>query len=140
MEVPDAGDFVDIDTASGVEITWLARNGRPHGEALDAAVRGGRGLLSTAGMHHRGEEPEDVDIDEVILWDTPTTAAQRAASVPSAQAGPNEHAESSNFYAWIAGEAGTVKELRRYLVRDLGVDRKRVAFMGYWRRGKSEGI
>ncbi|GAB3524084.1 siderophore-interacting protein [Arthrobacter monumenti] len=143
VEVPDADDFVDIDTASGVEITWLARNGRPHGEALDAAVRGGRGLLSTAGMNHRGEEPEDVDIDEVILWDTPTTAAQRAEAAPAvspARDSPNEHAESTNFYAWIAGEAGTVKELRRYLVRDLGVDRRRVAFMGYWRRGKSEGI
>ena len=38
----------------------------------------------------------------------------------------------------IAGEAGTVKELRRYLVRDVGIDRKQVAFMGYWRQGKAE--
>lgn len=154
VEVPDAQDFLDVDTASDVEITWLARNGRPHGEALSAAVRGGRGLLSTAGMNHRGEEPEDVDIDKDILWDTPSTAA-RATQTPQtvhvAGAGPdaaagrempglNREAEAANFYAWIAGEAGTVKELRRYLVRDLGVDRRRVAFMGYWRRGKSEGI
>lgn len=31
-----------------------------------------------------------------------------------------------------------IKEMRRYLVRDAGIDRKQVAFMGYWRRGKSE--
>ncbi|WP_162149045.1 SIP domain-containing protein, partial [Arthrobacter sp. H41] len=28
--------------------------------------------------------------------------------------------------------------LRRYLVRDVGIDRKQVAFMGYWRQGRSE--
>ncbi|WP_026819479.1 siderophore-interacting protein [Arthrobacter castelli] len=135
LEVPTAADFMDVATASDVEITWIARNDRQHGEALSAAVRGGRGLLSAAGMHHRGEEPEDVDIDSTILWDTPALAGE-----PGGEAEQDTAAgESENFYAWIAGEAGTVKELRRYLVRDLGVDRRRVAFMGYWRRGRSEG-
>ncbi|MFK0243469.1 siderophore-interacting protein [Amycolatopsis azurea] len=41
-------------------------------------------------------------------------------------------------YAWLAGEAGLVKELRRHLVRERGVDRKRIDFCGYWRQGKSE--
>ncbi|RAE70941.1 hypothetical protein DN540_32495, partial [Burkholderia multivorans] len=27
----------------------------------------------------------------------------------------------------------------RYLVQEIGVDRKQVAFMGYWRQGKAEG-
>jgi NADPH-dependent ferric siderophore reductase len=31
-----------------------------------------------------------------------------------------------------------VKGLRRQLVQGQGVDRKRVAFMGYWRLGQSE--
>jgi NADPH-dependent ferric siderophore reductase len=31
-----------------------------------------------------------------------------------------------------------IKSLRRFLVSDLGIDRKRVAFMGYWRLGKAE--
>ena len=56
--------------------------------------------------------------EESVLWDEATSSGGR--------------------YAWIAGEAGTVKELRRYLVRDAGIDRKQVAFMGYWRRGKQE--
>ncbi|MFJ1796727.1 siderophore-interacting protein [Kitasatospora griseola] len=41
-------------------------------------------------------------------------------------------------YAWIAGEAGTVKALRRHLVRERGLDRRAVSFAGYWRRGASE--
>lgn len=38
-------------------------------------------------------------------------------------------------YAWLAGEAGAVTRLRRHLVRDLGVDRRAVSFMGYWKLG-----
>ncbi|MGW1891553.1 siderophore-interacting protein [Streptomyces sp. NPDC002004] len=41
-------------------------------------------------------------------------------------------------YAWIAGESGSVKELRRHLVRERGIDRKSVTFVGYWRRGLTE--
>ncbi|MGW4296403.1 SIP domain-containing protein, partial [Micromonospora chersina] len=41
-------------------------------------------------------------------------------------------------YAWIAGEAGMVKAVRRHLVGERGLDRRRVTFAGYWRRGASE--
>jgi NADPH-dependent ferric siderophore reductase len=37
--------------------------------------------------------------------------------------------------AWIAGESRMVTTLRGALVGELGVDRARVAFMGYGRRG-----
>ncbi|MET7968479.1 siderophore-interacting protein [Micromonospora sp. NPDC005305] len=41
-------------------------------------------------------------------------------------------------YAWIAGEAGMVRSVRRHLVGERGLDRRRVTFAGYWRRGASE--
>ncbi|MDX3226198.1 siderophore-interacting protein [Streptomyces sp. ME19-01-6] len=41
-------------------------------------------------------------------------------------------------YAWLAGEAGTVRALRRHLVRDRGFDRKAVTFTGYWRLGATD--
>ncbi|WP_374207956.1 siderophore-interacting protein [Streptomyces sp. MUM 203J] len=41
-------------------------------------------------------------------------------------------------YVWIAGESGTVKTLRRHFVNERGLDRRRVTFTGYWRRGLSE--
>lgn len=40
-------------------------------------------------------------------------------------------------YAWIGGEAGEVRRLRRTLLTS-GFDRKRVTFTGYWRRGATE--
>jgi iron complex transport system ATP-binding protein len=39
-------------------------------------------------------------------------------------------------YVWLAGEAGVVTGLRRYLLREAGFDRRSVAFMGYWRQGR----
>ncbi|MBM7439002.1 siderophore-interacting protein [Streptomyces sp. HB132] len=41
-------------------------------------------------------------------------------------------------YAWIAGESAGVRGLRRHLVREREFDRRRVTFVGYWRRGLSE--
>lgn len=41
-------------------------------------------------------------------------------------------------YAWVAGESGAVRALRRHLVHERGIARGRVAFSGYWRLGASE--
>ncbi|MFJ7153182.1 siderophore-interacting protein [Streptomyces sp. NPDC100445] len=41
-------------------------------------------------------------------------------------------------YVWLAGESGQVKAVRRYFVAECGVDRRRVTFVGYWRRGMTE--
>ena len=45
---------------------------------------------------------------------------------------------SGTPYAWIAGEAGQVRALRRHLVDGRGFARGAVTFMGYWRRGRAE--
>ncbi len=119
IEVPNTEDIQGSSTRSGVSVQWLPRGSHPHGELLASAVRAAV-AIPAAGAVVTGAEPEDVDVDETILWETATASTQP-------------------FYAWLAGEAGTIKELRRYLVRDAGMDRKQVAFMGYWRRGKSEG-
>jgi iron complex transport system ATP-binding protein len=144
LEVPEAGDFLDLKTDADVEITWLARgaaigHSRPHGEMLQEAVRlavpvpGWVAIKAADGG--AGPEPEDVNVDVDILWETPArmdTAAIGATKNPDVPAG------GMPFYAWIAGEAAVIKDMRRYLVRDVGIDRKQVAFMGYWRQGKAE--
>lgn len=155
LEVADPADFRDISTDSAVEITWLARHERPHGELLDAVVRraipvpawislavpfsvaveadsaAGRSLAAAAAR----PEPEEVNIDETILWETPQ---RLQVSALEGSRNPGRPPGALPFYAWIAGEAALVGGLRRYLVRDVGVDRKQVAFMGYWRRGRAE--
>ncbi|WP_404286719.1 SIP domain-containing protein [Glutamicibacter arilaitensis] len=118
IEVPETTDILGASTRSGVSVQWLTRGTNEHGTLLSAAVRDVV-AIPAAGAVHTDADPEDIDVDAQILWETGA-------------------AESAPFYAWIAGEAGMVKELRRYLVREAGIDRKQVAFMGYWRRGKTE--
>ncbi|TDC75487.1 siderophore-interacting protein [Streptomyces hainanensis] len=50
----------------------------------------------------------------------------------------DRHLPPGTSYAWLAGEAGHVRALRRHLVNDRGFDRGRVTFTGYWRRDASE--
>ncbi|WP_066460377.1 siderophore-interacting protein [Sanguibacter suarezii] len=140
IEVPHEGDALPVALPDGVRLTWLPRHGAnvvasDHGVLLDRAVRDHmRGCAQSAAEAAAASsaELEDIDIDAGILWEVPAAGgtAPLAASPGCALRG---------CYAWIAGEAGVVKDLRRHLVRDLGIDRRSVAFMGYWRRGKAEG-
>ncbi|KGN31705.1 side tail fiber protein [Knoellia sinensis KCTC 19936] len=42
-------------------------------------------------------------------------------------------------YAWVCGEAGMVTEVRRHLVKSVGLDRRNVLFSGYWKLGQERG-
>ncbi|GAA3544213.1 siderophore-interacting protein [Amycolatopsis ultiminotia] len=39
-------------------------------------------------------------------------------------------------YAWVAGEASTIRQLRRHLVTERGFGKDQVYFAGYWRLGE----
>ncbi|UOZ10071.1 siderophore-interacting protein [Amycolatopsis sp. WQ 127309] len=89
IEVSGREERQTFETRGAVEVHWLVRGARPHGEALLEAVR--------------------------------------AATFPS-----------GTPYAWVSGEAGVVKLVRRHLVRERDVDKRRICFTGYWRLGMSE--
>ena len=130
LEVPAGADVQAVAHPDGVEVVWLPREGVPLGSRLNAAVLEHLGL---AGLCL--DEPEDVDPD---LWETPSYSS--SGEVVDARAGAAGSGRGlDDVYAWIAGESGVVTALRRALVRDLGMDRRQVAFMGYWRRGVSMG-
>ncbi|QHC68425.1 SIP domain-containing protein [Rathayibacter sp. VKM Ac-2759] len=119
LEVPSAEDRLALRHPAGVSVTWIDRSaGAAPGAALGTSVRAWATRFLTA--HHRGVEVSDVDVDSQMLWEVP------------------EESTDPGLYAWIAGEAGAIKLIRRCLVTELGLDRKRVAFMGYWRTGRSE--
>jgi NADPH-dependent ferric siderophore reductase len=129
LEVPTPADVLNTAAPAGVEITWLPRRPddgappAPRGALLVAAVVDALDELADVLSPTPGIELDDVDVDAGILWE-----------VPQAEIAPNR---SSGVYAWLAGEAGVVKGLRRHLVQERGVDRRSVAFMGYWRDGRS---
>ncbi len=120
IQVPTAKDALPVIHGDAASITWLARDTDPR--SLDDAVRvwlaGHRSAYAPA-LTRGAQELEDIDVDTDLLWDSPETG-------------------QGDFYAWLAGEAAVIKGLRRLLVSEVGIDRSRVAFMGYWRRGKAE--
>lgn len=125
LEVPLAADVQALRHPRGIEVTWIAREGGRRGERLHAAV------LEHLGAPLRPIEVADEEIDP-DLWETPSYSSSGEAV--DERVGHVGH-DLDDLYAWIAGEAKVVTALRRALVRDLEVDRRQVAFMGYWRDG-----
>lgn len=121
LEVPVAADVRDVTHPAGVSVTWLPRDGAELGSLLQAAV-----------LEHLGAPVEVADVadDEVDpdLWETPMYSSSGEIEAPL-------EATTDGVYAWIAGESKVVTSLRRALVNELGMDRRQVSFMGYWRRG-----
>ena len=74
-------------------------------------------------------------MDHDILWETP---ARMDAAAIGAGRNPDKPAGALPFYAWIAGEAGSSRRCGGTWCGTSGIDRKQVAFMGYWRQGKAE--
>ena len=127
LEVPVAGDVLDVRGPSGMEVVWLPRGEAALGERLTAAVVAHLG--ETAGSDPTMIDESEVDPD---LWETPTYSS---SGEPLDDTAVTVGHDLDGLYAWIAGESAVVTALRRYLVKELGMDRRQVAFMGYWRRG-----
>jgi NADPH-dependent ferric siderophore reductase len=126
LEVPVAEDVLDVACPTGMEVVWLPRGDAPLGERLTGAVLAHLGE-PVAGVDEPG--PDEVDPD---LWETPTYSS---SGEPLDVAAVTVGHDLDGIYAWIAGESAVVTGLRRHLVNELGMDRRQVAFMGYWRRG-----
>ena len=65
------------------------------------------------------------------LWETPTYSSSGEELDGPVTVGH----DVAGIYAWIAGESRMVTTLRRCLVNEVEMDRRQVAFMGYWRHG-----
>lgn len=119
IEVPTAADELPLVHPTGVTVDWLPRDGAAaSGSRLEDAVR-----EWAAGALRSGGAPDGVVVeedDEDILWEVPATP------------------DGAGLSAWLAGEAGAITRIRRHLVAERGVDRSRVAFMGYWKLGRAE--
>lgn len=118
IEVPGTRDVLDVRTPPGLRLVWLPRTGLPHGQRTMAAVSALFGMPVPPGLV--GTAVDD-------LWETPAYSSSGEAT--------EDGAPDRGLYAWVAGESTMVTALRRLLVHDVGLPRRQVAFMGYWRRG-----
>ncbi|WP_374774113.1 siderophore-interacting protein [Streptomyces sp. NBC_01310] len=78
--------------------------------------------------------PADADITWIVREGHGRERTEQVLSVLRAA----EPAAAEAPYAWLAGEAGTIRAVRRHFVQERSVDRRAVRFTGYWRLGASE--
>lgn len=123
LEVPHATDVQQLAAPPGMTVTWLVRGAAEVGDRLVPEVRRHLALPPTA-----GEVDVVVDPD---LWETPHWSSSGESVDDVVHIGH----DLDDLFCWIAGESAMVTTLRRALVSELGLDRRQVAFMGYWRRG-----
>lgn len=121
IEIPTPDDALPISAPPGIEVRWLARAGAAHGTLLTPAVLGHLGAVLV------DDEPPAAEPVADLVWETPQFSS---LGEQVSKTRPNRHT-----YHWIAGESGMVTRLRRALVKDHGLDRSQVAFMGYWKHG-----
>ncbi|WP_149830871.1 siderophore-interacting protein [Streptomyces tailanensis] len=120
---------------TGLVLIWGDDTALPAASAILESLPAGTPARVWLEVHH-AEDVQDLvtEADAEVTWLVRSEGAPgaldaiRAAQLPS----------SSLPYAWIAGESGRVKELRRHLVRERGIDKRRVTFVGYWREGLTE--
>ncbi|QRX90808.1 siderophore-interacting protein [Streptomyces noursei] len=103
-------------------------------EALPATARATAWIEIADGAE---EQPLPTRADLTVHWvhrdraaagpDGALLTAVRAARLPADPA-----------LAWLAGEAGAVRSLRRHLIADRGLDKRRIEFAGYWRRSLTQ--
>ncbi|MFJ5833755.1 siderophore-interacting protein [Streptomyces sp. NPDC093089] len=111
-------DETALPAASAI-LEWLPAETRAH-VFLEVPFSGDRTELAT-------------EADATVTW------LVREEGAPSAvDAVRGAELPGASPYVWIAGESGAVKALRRHFVRERELDRRRVTFVGYWRKGLSE--
>jgi NADPH-dependent ferric siderophore reductase len=107
----------------GVTVHWVVTEqapGRALAEAVPGLLQHWTGLAPTEASPSPADDALPEPGPGEILWET--------ASAPTAD----------ERYVWVAGEQNAVKQIRRHCVGELGLDRRSVAFMGYWKLGQAQ--
>ncbi|MDK0521800.1 siderophore-interacting protein [Streptomyces sp. ML-6] len=102
------------------------------GTILEALPAGARALVRVEVADEAEELPLDSPGDVSVRW----VHRDRGGSLPHAVRDTPLPAGSGA--AWLAGEASTVRALRRHLVEERGMGRGAVEFSGYWRRSLTQ--
>lgn len=81
----------------------------------------------------------DVTLD--LRWvhrDTAPVGAGHGSALETAVRAVDLGGDPDDLYVFAAGEAGLMKQIRRYLRRERGMDPRRLCVDGYWKRGRAD--
>lgn len=117
IEVAEDDDRLEI-SDSPCSVHYLIRGDRPRGKLLHEEL---------SSVLNVDAELGDTSYNaENLIWETPAFSISGEELTPADKPG--------DCYYWIAGESGVVKAMRRVAVKDAGVPRSQVSFMGYWKK------
>lgn len=88
--------------------------------------------IEVAQQSHRIDLPTRPGIE--VTWVVRHGLAAGTEPLPQAVRAAGRRAGS--MFAWLAGEQSVVRDLRRYLIEERGVDKSDIEFAGYWRRAE----
>ncbi|OLF18156.1 hypothetical protein BU204_07840 [Actinophytocola xanthii] len=106
--------------------------------ALAAILESGQAAPEGTEPHVFVEVPDE-SYRQPVAADVPVSWLYRGGDEPGSRLLPAVRAASLPVvdYAWLCGESALASGLRRHLVRDRGVDRRRILFSGYWKLGQA---
>ncbi|WP_329276499.1 siderophore-interacting protein [Streptomyces sp. NBC_01451] len=128
-------------TGTDLVVIWADETAVPAASAiLEQLPSGTRAQVWLEAGHAGDIQDLATDADAEITWLVrgTGTAANTGAHTALDAIRDTQLPAAERPYAWIAGESSAVKQLRRHLVGERGIDRRAVTFVGYWRRGLSE--
>ncbi|MEV0918101.1 siderophore-interacting protein [Streptomyces sp. NPDC049967] len=102
------------------------------GTILEALPAGARATVCAEVADAAEEQRFDSAAEVTVCWVHRDRGASLLDAVRSAELPKGDTA------GWLAGEAGTVRALRRHLVEERGLPRSAVEFSGYWRRALTQ--
>ncbi|MFE7514243.1 siderophore-interacting protein [Streptomyces sp. NPDC057540] len=123
---PEADWHLLVGDESALPAIAVALEALPEGARAQALIE-----VSDAAEEQKLATSKDIHVTWLHRGDRPAGAALvEAVTALEFPAG--------DVHAFVHGEAGFVKELRRHLRLDRGVARERLSISGYWRLGKSD--
>ncbi len=89
--------------------------------------------IEVAGPDSRIDLPTSATLETYWLYRDPSPAG--TTQILDAAVRHHDFSDREGF-VWVAGEAMSIKPLRRYISQELGFDRNHWDVDGYWRRGE----
>ncbi|GAA3721878.1 siderophore-interacting protein [Streptomyces tremellae] len=120
-------------------LVWADETALPAAEAILAALPAGIAADVWIDVPRTADRrPLQTAADARIAWQVAEDAPDAARGARALAAMRSAARRGTRPYAWLCGESTAVTSLRRMLVRERGMAKSDVTFVGYWRQGVTE--
>lgn len=102
---------------------------------LEESPRERRGAVVVEVAGPGSRQPLDAPDGVEVVW---VESGGRASTLLEDAVRAVELPEGAEIFVWLAGEAGAIKPLRRWLRDEIGLSKDHSSITGYWKRGAAD--